>query len=416
MTDPKKGLLVYCGSAAWEYIGRKPPASQKHLVQDLEFPEPHIYGPAYYINVASVHTHCTASHNIIIDDQGAAYIFGRNEKGQLGNGTLTPSSEPKKIEIKDEVFVDAAVGRNFSVLVAKSGKVYACGENKSAQCGKRDDPKDQKSWIQVPIKEHVTKVACGADFAVAINDKGEVFAWGSPQYGQCGDGSDHKYIAGTNREVYDPQPPKPVKGLAGKKIVKISCGANHTLSLDEDGAMFTWGAASYGRLGLNESPPKDAMVAKEIEGFANRNNPVTNIACGGTFSMCTDSRHAIYLWGKWKNSGDGGQGTPWLYPKHFQGLSGWHVRDLAGGQSALYALAEKSTISWGQNCFEGELGHGAKKPRSATNAVKVDALEDFTVLSVSVGNGQALLIVDRDDPKVKDLPVALVQALILEQG
>lgn len=102
----------------------------------------------------------------------------------------------------------------------------------------------------------------------------------------------------------------------------------------------------------------------------------------------------MYLWGKWKNSGDGGQGTPWLYPKHFQGLSGWAVRAIAAGSAQLFALAEKSTISWGQNAVHGELGHGANKPRSATNAVLVDALEGFTVHSVSCGLGQSIMLVD----------------------
>jgi alpha-tubulin suppressor-like RCC1 family protein len=122
------------------------------------------------------------------------------------------------------------------------------------------------------------------------------------------------------------------------------------------------------------------------------------------------------LWGKWKNSGDGGQGTPWLYPKHFQGLSGWKVREIAAGNASLFALAsteeDVSTISWGQNAHHGELGHGASKPRSATNAVKVDDLEDFKVLTVSCGLGFTLLIVDSgsnsnsDEPKLGQLPMA----------
>ena len=110
--------------------------------------------------------------------------------------------------------------------------------------------------------------------------------------------------------------------------------------------------------------------------------------------MCIDSRDAVYLWGKWKNSGDGGQGTPWLYPKHFAGLSGWKVTGISSGNNSLFALSEKSTISWGQACGMGELGHGANKPRSATNAVLVDTMEGFEVLSVAAGFGQTLLIVD----------------------
>jgi hypothetical protein len=64
----------------------------------------------------------------------------------------------------------------------------------------------------------------------------------------------------------------------------------------------------------------------------------------------------------------------------------------------LFALSnsgeDKSTISWGQNASNGELGHGADKPRSATNAVKVDALEGANVVDVACGLGFTLLLVE----------------------
>jgi alpha-tubulin suppressor-like RCC1 family protein len=109
------------------------------------------------------------------------------------------------------------------------------------------------------------------------------------------------------------------------------------------------------------------------------------------------------VWGKWKTSGDGGQGTPWLYPKYFTGLNGWAVKDISAGGTALFALAETSTISWGQSCAHGELGHGEGKPRSATNAVKVEDLEGVEVKSVVCGLGFTLLVVD--EAKAKALPV-----------
>jgi alpha-tubulin suppressor-like RCC1 family protein len=121
--------------------------------------------------------------------------------------------------------------------------------------------------------------------------------------------------------------------------------------------------------------------------------------------MVIDSRNALMVWGKWKNSGDGGQGTPWLYPKYFTGLNGWDITDISCGGTCLFALSEQSTISWGQGCNHGELGHGADRPKSATNAVKVDDLEECTVSSVSCGLGQTLLLVDKGESRLKDLPV-----------
>lgn len=129
-------------------------------------------------------------------------------------------------------------------------------------------------------------------------------------------------------------------------------------ALDSTGAIWTWGYAAYGRLGLNETPPKDHWTPTQITGFVERKNPVKHVCCGSSWGMCIDSRDALHVWGKWKNTGDGGQGTPWLYPKHFSGLSGWTLRAIGAGASSLFALGENSTVSWGQNCGSGELAHG----------------------------------------------------------
>jgi alpha-tubulin suppressor-like RCC1 family protein len=129
------GILAWSGSIAWDWIGRRTAnnAPKKDEMEKLEFAAPHIYGPAKDIIVHKAITHCTSSHVIIIDVNGTAYSFGRNDKGQLGDGTLVSRSDPYKIEIENETFVHAATGRGHTILVAKSGKVYGCGDNKSFQ-------------------------------------------------------------------------------------------------------------------------------------------------------------------------------------------------------------------------------------------------------------------------------------------
>lgn len=217
-------------------------------------------------------------------------MFGRNEKGQLGDGTLKATGTPTRAAITNETFVDAAVGRNHTILVAKSGSVYGCGENKLFQVG-TDSPKEQKQFVRIGIPDDVkvAQVSCGADFTVAVTTDGQVYTWGNPQYGQCADGSEHGYIGSNNRMIYSPQGPKLVKALNGKTIVSVSCGTNHCLALDNEGQMYTWGCSGYGRLGLNETPPKDKFLPVEISGFKDRKNPVKMIACGATSSMCVDS-------------------------------------------------------------------------------------------------------------------------------
>ena len=106
--------------------------------------------------------------NLTILDQGIAYTFGRNEKGQLGDGSLKSRSNPYPVDINDETFVKAAVGRNHTILIATSGKVYAAGDNKLKQLG-LTETKDHKTFTLVPFTDEIfVDVACGADFTIAI--------------------------------------------------------------------------------------------------------------------------------------------------------------------------------------------------------------------------------------------------------
>ena len=69
---------------------------------------------------------------------------------------------------------------------------------------------------------------------------------------------------------------KPVKGLDDKKIIQIACGSNHSYALDDEGNVYAWGFAGYGRLGDNNSS-KDSFVPVLVSGFGDRKNPAKKV-------------------------------------------------------------------------------------------------------------------------------------------
>ena len=57
-----------------------------------------------------------------------------------------------------------------------------------------------------------------------------------------------------NKSAFDVEvPPRLVNALSEKKILKIASGSQHSLALDEEGYVYAWGFAGYGRLGLQDS-------------------------------------------------------------------------------------------------------------------------------------------------------------------
>lgn len=141
-------------------------------------------------------------------DAGRALAFGRNDKGQLGTGNTKSSTIPCVVKLPASVtgVVHAATGRSHSLVVTSDGKVFAAGENKNGQLG-TGAGKEVTTWTLVPglTDQKIVKVAAGVDFSLALSKDGQLWGWGSPQYGQLGNGSDEQHIAKANKIVYEPQ-------------------------------------------------------------------------------------------------------------------------------------------------------------------------------------------------------------------
>lgn len=214
-------------------------------------------------------------------------------------------------------------------------------------------------------------------------------------------------------------------------MTQVVCGTNHTLALT-DGMVYSWGFGGYGRLG--HSKQEDLWSPMPIEQFAGSNkiSRATKIAAGSSFSMALDGKSWIHmsisivyswipatyvsilypgqnqfwLWGKWKTTGDGGGGTPWMYPRTLYDLNGWSFKGIAGGNVTLFCIpsAEPCTIAWGQGAIHSELGYGEGEARSSTKPDKVRPLEGLAMMDVSCGLGHSLLLCKPGQEKLQDLP------------
>lgn len=189
---------------------------------------------------------CAAAHTIIVNVDGKALSFGRNPFGQLGLPDTKLCEMPTIIPALENLnVVQAAVGRHHSLFLTDTGTVYACGDNKSGQCG------IGSSTAMVPTPTLINyrgppiiRVGCGADFSVILDIKGNLHTFGLPEYGQLGHNTDAKYFVNATKLSFhfETSPKKIVlyieKGKDGHlvpvdnvQIVDFACGNNHTVSL-----------------------------------------------------------------------------------------------------------------------------------------------------------------------------------------
>jgi alpha-tubulin suppressor-like RCC1 family protein len=182
-------------------------------------------------------------HIIALNNLGVVYSWGLNNYGQLGFGKRDNDYEEiasidyfknRKIAIKK-----ICCGANHSLALSKSGHVFAWGDNEFGQIGNGKDKKPQSEPILLDgfENENILAISCGGQHSLAITQSGCVFSWGSNEFGQLG------------LEGYE-MTNKPQKIVAIRDLIKkITCGAKHSLLLSREGKLFAFGSNEFGQVG-----------------------------------------------------------------------------------------------------------------------------------------------------------------------
>jgi regulator of chromosome condensation len=95
-------------------------------------------------------------------------------------------------------------------------------------------------------------IRAGADFALALNKKGEVFGWGAGQQSQLG----RRLL---DRHRFKSLIPTRIP-LARKTITQIFAGANHAWALDSDGNTWAWGSNNFAQTGVPDHAGEDNSI------------------------------------------------------------------------------------------------------------------------------------------------------------
>jgi alpha-tubulin suppressor-like RCC1 family protein len=216
---------------------------------------------------------CGHHHSACITLDGTVMIWGRGEDGQLGlsnkNNVPIPTVIPQMQGIKCH---GLALGLWHSILLSDRGQLYSFGNATYGQLGHgTTDEQLQPKQIAYFESRNVIQVSAGSAHSACILDNGEIYCFGSGIYGQIG-----------NNEKSHALLPTLVKSLRGDAGKEVACGVNHILALMDSGKVYSWGAGTYGRLGLKSE--NDQHIPKEITFLADKS--VRMITAGGSQSAC----------------------------------------------------------------------------------------------------------------------------------
>jgi alpha-tubulin suppressor-like RCC1 family protein len=171
-----------------------------------------------------------------IDDR-TLYTWGYNVQGQLGQGTTgAPNPTPTKIANFSGI-ISVATGDRHTIAAKSDGTVWVWGANDMGQLGQGSiggpnvpDP--------TPVAGITDAVAVGSGLfhCLVIRSNGTVLAWGSNDFGQLGNGT----------KTTNPSP-GPVPGL--EDVTSATGGILFSLARKSDGTIWSWGDNSFGQLG-----------------------------------------------------------------------------------------------------------------------------------------------------------------------
>jgi len=277
-------------------------------------------------------------------------------------------------------------GIGGTISRARAGTVFGWGDSGDG----RIDPQ-MDTTVAFPLRlgalagKTLTAISTIDDHGLALDAQGGIYAWGNGADGQLGNGTSPEY---TNTPVAV----QTNGALAGRKVIAIAAGYQHSVALTADGRVFAWGENSAGELGIGNQRDTNVPVAVKMDG-ALAGKRVTAISAGASFTLALASDGRIYGWGV-NFYGQLGYGTNVTrtnvpVPVDMTGaLAGKTVVAIAAGRlHALALTSDGKVFAWGSG-NQGELGNGAR-----TNSFVPVAVNTSGVL-----NGKTVVAISTDGP------------------
>ncbi|HSE28694.1 MAG TPA: hypothetical protein VLA95_10735 [Gemmatimonadales bacterium] len=129
------------------------------------------------------------AHSCAIATSGAAYCWGLNGGGQLGDGSTTRRTAPAAVA-GGLLFVRISAGLEHTCALTAAGEIYCWGDNTWGQLGDGGTG-DQSApvLVQAPGGAAFAWVSAGENHSCGVTTAGVAYCWGDNHYGQLGTGT-----------------------------------------------------------------------------------------------------------------------------------------------------------------------------------------------------------------------------------
>ena len=396
--------------------------------------------PGLGIGLTAIDVSVGDHHTCAILDNGLLKCWGRDDYGQLGDGSSTygrqsdgdPLGGPSVFPIDlgpGRTAVAVSAGSLHTCAILDSGDVECWGLGASGQLGGTDPTHGANGTYPHTTEPSSTPIDLGAgrtavaisgsgNHTCAILDDGDIKCWGENSHGQIGNEGDPSVdyslpqtVSGGFSWVVASNAGASVDGsLFSYSSDKLTAGHSHSCALRDDGQPFCWGSSQHGRLGIGEAQSDWYHFPTPHQVLHPAN--VTSISAGSAHTCAIREDGSLICWGHdsygqlgnggngfWDNS-PGSQLSPPLDSALDLGPNRTALEVSAGHEHTCAILDTGDVKCWGKG-DRGQLGSGAGGYRYSIPSSVVDLGEDRTAVSLGKGSlaDHACAILDNGDLK-----------------
>ncbi len=287
------------------------------------------------------------NHNLALCSDGTLAAWGSNSSGQLG--TSSSASGVVAVDqtgvLANKTIVAIAAGDNHSLALCSDGTVAAWGSNSSGQLGNGNTTQENLPVLvdvaggSALAGKTVVAVAAGSNHSLALCSTGKVVTWGANGSGQLGNGSS------TNSSI--PVAVNTAGVLAGRTVISMTAGDAHSLARCSDGTLVAWGSNAREQLGNVMKPSMEASSTVPVAVAVNppslgptaiAGKYVTAAAAGYQSSVALCSDGSLAAWGD-NSAGQFGIG---YFPS---ATTEWYAPEAVDRTASAGALANKNAIA-----------------------------------------------------------------------
>jgi alpha-tubulin suppressor-like RCC1 family protein len=291
-----------------------------------------------------------------LSTSGVAYCWGSNAYAQLGIGSQVPARRPAKVAISGVTFRAISAGNSHACAVSSGGAAYCWGENEAGKVG--TGRVGGGYTAPVPVAGHLVfrTISAGYFHSCGVTRTGEAYCWGRGNQGALGNA----------RQAASPVP-LGVTGPEAFREVQAAGRLDYSCGVDTAGAIWCWGLDCFNQLGVDSlvetcgTPPMPCAMRPSPVHAAARFAAV-RVAFSHTCALTGEG--AVLCWGDNDNGqlGTGNFGDRGVTPA--APLGGETYRALGVGRGFTCAVtAAGAAECWGLN-DRGQLGIGADGNRS----------------------------------------------------